>query len=126
MYLGKWFDICTLSRNLVVKPLDQDEAEDLTNTKEYIEVSNFLHDFKWTLGEQSRTAALGLSYLDYVLKQFILAECTSNWQLRLQTTKDILNLFAATGHFNYAKWARFYVQQFMLFYGYSTMYIATR
>ena len=34
---------------MVVKPPDQDEAddaEDLTNTEEYIKVSNVLHDFK--------------------------------------------------------------------------------
>ena len=63
--------------------------------------------------EQSRTAALWLSYLNYVtiLKQFISAERTSNWQLHVQATQDVLNLFAATGHFNYAKSARFYVQQ---------------
>ena len=46
-----------------------------------------------------------------IVKQFILAERTSNWPLHVQVTQDMLNLFAATGHFNYAKSARFDVQQ---------------
>ena len=65
--------------------------------------------------ERSRTAKLWFHYLHYiqVLKRFIIAERTSNWSLHLQPTADILNLFAASGHLNYAKSARLYVQQMM-------------
>ena len=40
-----------------------------------------------------------------------MAERTSNWSLHIQSTLDMLNLFAPTGHINYTKCARFYVQQ---------------
>lgn len=57
-----------------------------------------------------------ISYIQYIniLKQFILAERTSNWHFHLQSLKRILNLFAASGHLNYAKSARLYLQK-MLF-----------
>lgn len=65
------------------------------------------------LAAKSRTAKLWLSYLHYIsiLKQYILAERTSNWQLHLNSTVEMLNLLASTGHTHYAKSARFYVQQ---------------
>ena len=52
-------------------------------------------------------------YLQYVavLKQFIFAERTSDWFLHIEATKNMLNLFASSGHINYAKSARFYVQK---------------
>ena len=63
--------------------------------------------------EHQRTSKLWLLYLQYIsiLKKFILAERTSNWQLHLDSSTEILNLFASTGHINYAKSARLYIQQ---------------
>ena len=63
--------------------------------------------------EHQRTSKLWLLYLQYIsiLKKFILAERTSNWQLHLDSSTEMLNLFASTGHINYAKSARFYIQQ---------------
>ena len=40
-----------------------------------------------------------------------MAERTSNWQLHLDSSTEILNLFASTGHINYARSARLYIQQ---------------
>ena len=56
---------------------------------------------------------LWLQYLEYVdtLKLFIQAERTGNWNLHLIAVEKMLNLFAATGHINYAKSARLYLQQ---------------
>ena len=45
------------------------------------------------------------------MKRYIKAECTGNWKLHLSSVKDMLNLFAATGHLHYAKSARYYLQQ---------------
>jgi regulator of replication initiation timing len=75
--------------------------------------SQTLTDKKKELASKSRTARLWIMYLDYVsiMKKYIVAERTSNWALHLETTKEMLNLFAATGHINYAKSARLYVQQ---------------
>ena len=46
-----------------------------------------------------------------VVKDFIYVERTSNWKLHLHCVSKMLNLFAATGHSNYAKCARFYLQE---------------
>ena len=65
--------------------------------------------------ERSRTAKLWLQYLHHihVLKRFIIAERTSISSLHLQSTADMVNPFASSGHLNYAKSARLYVQQMM-------------
>ena len=74
-------------------------------------LENTLSTNKAHLCEQSRTAKLWILYFWYVsvLKKFIFAERTSNWLLRIESTMDMLNLFAPSGHINYAK--RFYVQK---------------
>ena len=56
----------------------------------------------------SRTAKLWLTYMDYIdtLKLFIRAERVGNWNMHIIAVGRMLNLFAATGHFNYAKSAR--------------------
>ena len=71
-----------------------------------------LTDLKDQLGDQNRTAAYWLQYLDHVktLKDFIRAERSSDWPMHLHCIKDMLNLFAATGHRHYAKSARLYLQ----------------
>ena len=72
-----------------------------------------LQDLKHALFEQSRTSRLWLLYMRCVdiLKQFLLAERTGNWLLHLHTVQSMMSLFAATGHINYAKSSRLYVQQ---------------
>ena len=61
---------------------------------------------------KSRTAALWLNYVHYIeiVQQFITAERTSNFALHISTTKQMINLFAATAHNNYAKTYRLYLQ----------------
>ena len=44
------------------------------------------------------------------MKQFIRAERTGNWQNHLMAVRQMLNLFSATTHFQYAKSARPYLQ----------------
>ena len=68
--------------------------------------------YKQYLSNASRTAKLWLQYLHYisVLKLFIRAERTGNWNMHLVATSQMLNLFAATGHNNYAKSSRLYLQ----------------
>lgn len=64
------------------------------------------------LAEKSRTAKLWLQYIEYIetLKLFIQAERTGNWNLHLLQVEKMLNLLAATGHINYAKSSRLYLQ----------------
>lgn len=53
----------------------------------------------------SQTSALWLNYTKYVeiSQQFIRAERTNVWLSHVSATKQMINLFAATGHKNYAK-----------------------
>ncbi len=46
----------------------------------------------------------------YTLKLFVSAEGVGNWNMHIFAVGRMLNLFAATGHFNYAKSARMYLQ----------------
>ena len=64
------------------------------------------------LGESSRTAKLWIQYIRYIdiVKYFIAAKRTGNWQNHLGSTAKMLNLFAATGHSNYSESGRLYLQ----------------
>jgi len=75
-------------------------------------VSTLLTQIKNKLSNESRTARLWIQYMYYItlLKRFITAERTGNCQLHLSTTYDMLHLFAATGHYNYSKCSRLYLQ----------------
>ena len=62
-----------------------------------------------------RTANYWIRYIQYVgiIKQYIQAERTGDWNLHLATVSKMLNLFAATGHLHYTKSARMYLQQML-------------
>ena len=59
-----------------------------------------------------RAAMLLVQYMSYidVIKMFIRAERTGNWDEHLAATAKMLNLYAAKRHFNYAKSTRLYLQ----------------
>lgn len=83
------------------------------NSKELAKLEKCLEKYKTLLAERSPTAKLWLQYIEYVetLKLFIWSERTANWHLHLVAVGKMLNLFAATGHINYAKSSRLYLQQ---------------
>lgn len=87
-------------------------VSDISESKELIKLDEYLLKYKAFLAEKSRTAKLWLQYIEYVetLKLFIRAERTGNWNLHLVAVEEMLNLFAATGHINYAKSSRLYLQ----------------
>ena len=62
-----------------------------------------------------RAGRLWLQYLEMVaiLRRSIKAERTGNFELHLQCVKDMLPYFAASGHSNYLKSARLYLQQML-------------
>ena len=47
------------------------------------------------------------------IRLFLLAERTCNWHLHLHCVKDMLSLFACTGHNMYAKGCRLYLEMMM-------------
>jgi hypothetical protein len=63
----------------------------------------------------SRTGSVWIQLLNMIriLKTFIKAERTGNWELHLQTTMKMLPFFAAAGHSNYLKSSYVYVQNVM-------------
>ena len=65
--------------------------------------------------ETSRTARLWVQYMEYVkvIKVFIFAEGIGDWEIHLDATRKMLNLFAATGHYHYAKCGSMYLQQML-------------
>lgn len=64
------------------------------------------------LEERGSTAQLWVQYFRMVsvLKQFIEAERTGNWMLHLQSVRNMIPYFHASGHFNYAKASQLYLQ----------------
>ena len=65
------------------------------------------------LSEHSRTAKLWIQYIHYIniVKRFIRAKRTGNWQNHLMVIRQMINLFSATAHVQYAKSARLYLQR---------------
>ena len=61
--------------------------------------------------ENLRTAVLWIQYCEIIqlLRKFIEAERTGNWELYLQSVRDMLPYFAAAGHSLYAKSAYVYI-----------------
>ena len=61
--------------------------------------------------ENLRTAILWIQYCEIIqlLRKFIKAERTGNWELHLQSVRDMLPYFAAAGHSLYAKSAYVYI-----------------
>ena len=101
-----------------------DQINDFQKLYETIEKKTYntanLIDLKENLTELqecylSKTAKLWIQYLEYIdlLKLFIRAERTGNWTLYLSALSKMINLFAATGHLNYAKSARLHLQQML-------------
>ena len=80
-------------------------------SEELMKLENLSNRHKQSLAEKSPTAQLWLQYLECVetLKIFIRAERTGDWNLQLIAIGKMLNLFAATGHINYAKSLQLYL-----------------
>ena len=101
--------VCELFQGIQNKSMP---LSDIANSKELMKLESCLLKYKALLAEKSQTAKLWLQYIKYVetLKLFIRAERTGNWNLHLVAVGEMMNLFAATGHVNYAKSSRLYLQ----------------
>ena len=53
---------------------------------------------------------LWVQYMQYIIKNVIRAERQGNWMDHLAATSKMLNFNAATGHINYVKKVRIYLQ----------------
>ena len=92
---------------------DADSMDQFLQSDPFLSLNLSFSKLKEKLSNKSRAAKLWIEYLNYiqVVNKFIIAERPSIWLLHLEATTDMLNLFAASGHINYAKSARLYVQQ---------------
>jgi hypothetical protein len=117
MFQGCLSDNQACELNTLYNRALQDKVSDTNNfLLDSDSLSRFTHkleELKTALTFQSRTAQLWISYMRYVelVKTFIVAERTGNWLLHLDTVAKMLPLFASTGHGNYAKSARVYLQK---------------
>ena len=93
--------------------LEEDSLKQLDSSNNIKQIDHHLGLLKSQLKDTSRTSKLWLLYMDYIkiAKEFIYAERTSNWEMQLRVLSKMINLFAATGHINYAKSARLYLQE---------------
>ena len=80
----------------------------ITSSEESKKLSEIVREYKDDPSSAYRTSKLWVQYLMYIetLQLFIRAERTGNWNLHTVSVGKMINLFAATGHINYAKSAR--------------------
>ena len=80
-----------------------------------VKAQPFVSEQQTVLAEKSQTAQLRLQYSSYVdlIKAFMCAERLGNWSLHLSCVAQMLSVFAAAGHFNYAKAAHLYLAMMM-------------
>ena len=106
-------DLESSYRKAMEKEITNNDLLNLSETEAFKNMEKSIATFSTTNSKKSRTAKLWLSYIDYVkiVKEFIVAERSCNWYLHIQTISKMQNLFAATGHRNYAKCTRIYVQE---------------
>ena len=101
--------ICSLYEGIKDKHLP---VSNIAESQELIKLENYFFKYKAMLTTRSPTAKLWLQYIEYIetLKLFIRAERSGSWDLLLIAVAKMINLFAATGHINYAKSSRLYLQ----------------
>jgi len=80
-------------------------AHKLISSGQLAVLDHWLLKMKTMLKERSWNAKLWFQYLDDVamIKDFITAEWTGDWEGNLTAVSELLNLFTMTGHSNYAK-----------------------
>ena len=97
---------------VLTKTFEEVSFNEMTNSDVFKHISNILEECD--LSSRSRTAKVWLQLMSDVdiVKTFVFAERTSNWKLHLSATAQMMNLFTATGHRNYALSARLYILLF--------------
>ena len=88
-------------------------AEEVCSSNVLERIKDSLKNHSESVKKSSRTSALWVQYMDMIdiLRKFIRAERTGNWELHLQALQDMLPYMAASGHNSYTKSALLYLQQ---------------
>ncbi len=90
-------------------------AEEVCSSSVLERIKNSLKNHSESQKKSSRTSALWVQYMNMIdiLRKFIRAERTGNWELHLQAIQDMLPYMAASGHNSYTKSAMLYLQQML-------------
>ena len=106
-----WDSLTTNEQAQLVKINDPPNPEEYKNDPIAVHLLRWFTTKKEEVSSKSRTAALWLNYVYYIeiVQQFITAERTSSFALHISTTKQMINIFAATVHNNYTKTCRLYL-----------------
>ena len=88
---------------------------DDVNCQAVEKLNKLMASLKKEMSAKSGTTKLWVQYMDYVtvMRQFIRAARAGDWNLQLITMEKMLNLFAGTGHMNYVKSSRLYLQSML-------------
>ncbi|KAK6183990.1 hypothetical protein SNE40_006544 [Patella caerulea] len=97
----------------VKSPQCEDPLTTISQSPALAKLENYIASAKETLISKSRTAKLWWQFIDYVdvIDMFIVSERAKYWHGHISACYKLLNLFAATGHSNYAKCTRLYLQR---------------
>ena len=82
-------------------------AEEVCSSNALERIKDSLKNHSESVKKSSRTSALWVQLID-ILRKFIRAERTGNWELHLQSIQDMLPCMAASGHNSYTKSAMLY------------------
>ena len=83
--------------NLVKYEVDLADLESDENVKNNVQLLDTKLE---NMSKKNRNSKLWVQYINMlgILRKFVKAERTGNWMLQLQTLRDMLPYFAATGH----------------------------
>ena len=101
------------ARALFDKLIEKKVSAEEANTAEVLDnIEECVGRKQHLLAERSRTAALWIQYLEMVdiLRSFIRAERTANWELHLKALSRMLPYLAASGHNLNVECAKLYLQ----------------
>ena len=107
-----WSKLTALEKEELQGYYDSDDPNQHEGEELSVKLKKWIETKHEEASKDSRTSALWSSYVRYVgvIQDFIRAERTNDWNLHITSTNAMLNLFAATGHNNYAKSCRLYLQ----------------
>ncbi|CAH1106866.1 unnamed protein product [Psylliodes chrysocephalus] len=88
--------------------------DDLVKSDEFKNSVEAIENIFEKIENNNSTCKLWITYCRMVFlpKDFIFAEKSGNWDLRVSTLEKIITFFHSTGNFNYAKSVQIYVQDF--------------
>ena len=105
-------DLVSRSEELYTELVGKKTAEDVAGSDILDMILTKVTEEQKSRKAVSRTAALWLQYLDMLdmLRGFLKAERTGNWEMHMQAVSQMLPYFATSGHNHYTQSASLYLQ----------------